>query len=317
MKELFLKSLTRLALEHTLKELGDRSKYLGASEIGQCPRKTILSKVAPSPADLETLLRFERGHMAEEIAAKALSAAGYTFERQVEVICDDLPIRGHLDFVFTNEARKTKAVLEVKSPGHTPATPYGSWEEQLYLQMGLLARAYPEYRVEKGAILVLNLNDGEVELFNGYSHQEEVFAGLMEKARRIWDEYQSFLHEGVELTTEASPLCGYCEYFDDCPRFAAEEVPELDAAVQELLDLQEREKAIKKKIDLQKKKLFEIASRREAPFKAGGAVIRVASRSRKIVDLQAFKKFLEEQGRSPDEFQEERTYSFLEIKKTV
>ena len=46
-------------------ELGDRTEYVGASDVGQCPRKVILSKTQPLPHDLQTLIRFERGNLVE------------------------------------------------------------------------------------------------------------------------------------------------------------------------------------------------------------------------------------------------------------
>ena len=38
-------ALQQLAIQQTEETLGDRSTYLGASDIGACPRKTILRKL--------------------------------------------------------------------------------------------------------------------------------------------------------------------------------------------------------------------------------------------------------------------------------
>ena len=175
-------ALQQLAVQQTVETLGDRTTYLGASDILACPRKTILAKLQPPEADLVTLLRFRRGHMAEDIVAAAFTAAGFTnFRRQVEVRHrGDVPIMAHIDFVFTSKVRKTMAVLEVKSPETIPTEPYGSWETQLYLQMGLLAAAYPDYTVEKGAILAVNFGSSGMALFNGYTPQATIFDGLIE-----------------------------------------------------------------------------------------------------------------------------------------
>ena len=194
-------ALQQLALQHTVEMLGDRSTYLGASDIGACPRKTILSKLKTPEADLVTLLRFRRGHMAEDIVAAAFTAAGFTnFKRQVEVrYSGDVPVMAHLDFVFISEARKTMAVLEVKSPETIPEHPYGSWETQLYLQMGLLANCYPDYTVEKGAILAVNFGEQGMQLFNGYTPQTLIYEGLMDRASTIWNAYQQYA-AGVPIT---------------------------------------------------------------------------------------------------------------------
>ena len=102
MKTLLLTSLQALSKQHTLTTLGDRSSYLGASDIGTCPRKVIFERLQPGEHDLATLLRFQRGHMAEDIVANAMTAAGYdNFDRQVEVIAScTTPIKVHIDFVF-------------------------------------------------------------------------------------------------------------------------------------------------------------------------------------------------------------------------
>lgn len=121
-------ALQKLAHQHSVETLGDRSTYLGASDIGACPRKTILAKLNTPAADLVSLLRFRRGHMAEDIVAAAFTTAGFTnFRRQVEVrYPGDVPVMAHIDFVFISEARKAMAVLEVKSPESMPDCPYGS-----------------------------------------------------------------------------------------------------------------------------------------------------------------------------------------------
>ncbi len=118
------KSLQQLAHQHTERTLGDRSTYLGASDVAGCPRRVILDKLNPPVHDLATLLRFQRGHMAEDIIAEAFAAAGYTnFQRQVEVFPNsNSPITAHLDFVFTSERNSLKSILEVKSSTNAEKT---------------------------------------------------------------------------------------------------------------------------------------------------------------------------------------------------
>src|SRR5512145_267284 len=94
-------ALQQLAIQQTEETLGDRSTYLGASDIGACPRKTILRKLHTPEADLVTLLRQRRGHMAEEVVAAAFMIAGFSnFQRQTEVRhAGAVPVMAHLDFV--------------------------------------------------------------------------------------------------------------------------------------------------------------------------------------------------------------------------
>ena len=318
-----LTSLRKLAEQHTIETLGDRREYLGASDIGYCPRKVILEKIHPGEHDLATLLRFQRGHMAEDIIARAFTAAGYSnFEQQVEIVLPgDVPIKAHIDFVFTSRINKIKSILEIKSTSRIPDGPYSSWESQLYIQMGALARQYPEYSI-KGAVLTLDLAHGEMAFFNGYEPRETIFNGLMERAGTIWSHYQAMLRgndlvrEGVELEmkTEVSPLCGFCDHIATCPRFETEDVPELENVVEALQELQAREKNMQGEIKKIKTHLLAVVEQK-GPIKAGGCLLRKATRSRKYLDMDRLEAFLAESGAVIDEYQEDRPFSFLEIRK--
>ena len=305
--------LRKLANQHTCETLGDRTTYLGASEVGQCPRKTILSKLHPAEHNLDTLLRFRRGHYAEDVVAEALTAMGWDFERQTEIN------RGknvaHIDFVFTSEASKSKSVLEIKSTEKIPQTPYSSWETQLYLQMGLLAGVYPDYSV-RGAILVVPLGGG-ARLFDGYTPDSNLTEGLLTRATGIWTDYQRVANgEDVDLTTEFSPLCGFCEHISTCPKFAADEVDELKETVEELVALQARQKELADQIDARKAELQAIASQRGA-VKVADVYLREVTRNRKVFDMARLGEFLSGHGCSVEDFQDNRPYSFLEIKKAA
>ncbi|HHL33866.1 MAG TPA: hypothetical protein ENJ30_05820 [Desulfobulbaceae bacterium] len=312
-----LTGLRKVSEQHTTETLGDRSRYLGASDVGYCPRKVILEKINPSEHDLKTLIRFQRGHMAEDIVANAFIAAGYTnFERQVEVdiSSNDVPIMVHIDFVFTSQTHKIKSILEIKSTGRIPDGPYSSWESQLYIQMGALAQKYPDYSI-KGAVLTLDLNEGDVAFFNGYEPQKGIFTGLLERAGTIWSDYQAQLHgENPELETEVSPLCGFCDHIMTCPQFEAEEVPQLAGIVNELQELQTQEKVLKDRIKPYKKKLLTIVERK-GPIKTQNRILRKANRCRKYFDMDRLENFLTENGATIEEYQENRSFSFLEIKK--
>ena len=312
-----LTSLRKLALQHTTETLGDRRGYLGASDIGYCPRKVILEKIHPSEHDLATLLRFQRGHMAEDIIARAFTAAGYSnYEQQVEIVLPgDVPLKAHIDFVFTSKTHKIKSILEIKSTSRIPDGPYSSWESQLYIQMGALAEQHPDYTI-KGAVLTLDLANGEVAFFNGYEPQEMIFNGLMERAGTIWSDYQAMLHEEeIDPKTEVSPLCGFCDHIATCPRFETEDVPQLAGVVEALQDLQLRDKSLQGEIKKIKKHLLAVVERK-GPIKSGGCLLKKAIRSRKYLNMDRLEAFLAESGTVLDEYQEDRPFSFLEIRKT-
>jgi len=313
-KTTLLTNLQKLAKQHTEETLGDRSNYLGASDIGNCPRKVIFEKINPSEHDLATLLRFERGHMTEDIIAKVFTAAGYNFERQVEIIVNsDTPIKVHIDFVFTDSVKKIKSVLEVKST-RIPDEPYGSWESQLYLQMGALTEKFPDYTI-RGAFIALDLQDGDAGFFNSYTPNKTLFDGLVKRAGNIWSDYQTIRNgEEIELKTEGSPLCGFCNHIESCPRFEADEIPELAEDVNKLQSLQKEEKLLKGKISPHKSKLYQIVQKKGS-VKSAGCILRKATRSRKHTDFEQLEAFLADHGSSLSEFQENRPFSFLEIKK--
>lgn len=312
-------ALQQLATQQTKETLGDRASYLGASDIGTCPRKTILNKCNAPKADLVTLLRYRRGHMAEEVVAAAFAVAGFTnFQRQVEARhAGDLPVMAHLDFVFISEARKTMAVLEVKSPETIPEHPYGSWETQLYLQLGLLAESYPNYTVEKGAILAVNFGDQGMRLFDGYTPQTTIYHGLIDRANTIWGQYQQYRTNNLAIPSmEAGPLCGYCPFLLDCPKFEAEEVRELTESVEILMELQHQQRDLETEISMRKSDLLAIVDQR-GPLKAHGHLLRKAVRTRKVLDTDRLGEFLQGYDHSLADFQKSSCYSFLEIKKAA
>jgi len=316
MQTTLLTSLRKLARQHTEDTLGDRRDYLGASDVGYCPRKVILEKIQPGEHDLATLLRFQRGHMAEDIIAMAFTAAGYTnFERQVEVVMEgDVPLKAHIDFVFTSTIHKIKSILEIKSTSNIPEGPYSSWESQLYIQMGALANQYPDYTI-RGAVLALDLADGEVGFFNGYIPQKTIFHGLMERAGSIWSDYQALLQgEERNLSTEVSPLCGFCSHLTTCPKFAAVEVPQLAGSVKSLQEMQAREKGVQAEIKHLKKQLLAVVEQK-GPITSGGCLLKKATRTRKYLDTDRLQAFLAENGIPLGEYQEDRSFSFLEIRK--
>jgi CRISPR-associated exonuclease Cas4 len=313
-KNTLLSGLQKFANQHTLTTLGDRNSYLGASDIGYCPRKVILDRLHPAEHDLATLLRFQRGHMAEDIVANAMTAAGYTnFDRQVEAIAGgNTPIRCHIDFVFN--APNLKAVLEVKSVSGIPNGPYSSWESQLYMQMGALKEKYPNHQI-KGAVLAIDLGSGDIGFFNGYAPDEILYKGLKDRAASIWTDYQfMMLGHPKNPPTEPSPLCGYCNNLPTCPRFAAKEVPDLEDCVTELRSLLEQGKVLSKQIEPMKARLLSIVSQAGHAIKVNNTILSKAVRSRQHTDIGRLTAFLAEMGHSMEEFQESSSYSFLDIK---
>jgi len=188
--------------------LGDRSLYVGASDIAGCPRKAGLGKQQPPNHDIKTLLRFARGHVAQSMYAEFFRAGGANFEEEVEVRHPEIPeILCHIDFLFhTNSEKKRLHVVEMKSTSGIPDEPHSSWIDQLHVQMGLLKLNHKDDVEIGGSILVVDLNAGEYREFNGYNPNELVFNHLLEKGAHIF----SAMTGECEPKTETSFLCGYC-----------------------------------------------------------------------------------------------------------
>jgi len=159
-----LRLLTRGLLAHseqkTASELGDRSQYIGMSDIGkgmECMRAAVAGKLGMSaipaatdvdghvPEEMARVLGrqiiLQRGHWQEYGIEKALSATGVKLVPQLEISIEHhgVPVKAHLDFTLVwGGQRPAVRILELKSNERIPETLYPSYEAQLYGQVGLL-----------------------------------------------------------------------------------------------------------------------------------------------------------------------------------
>jgi hypothetical protein len=137
--------------QHTILNLGDRSQYLGVSDLAlglTCPRAVVAAKLAGEQAapSLETLLKLRRGHWLEYGFEEALVAVRRKYIPQLRVSLrhENVTIKGHLDFVIPDEDGKGLTVLELKSTAKLPEAVYPNHEAQLYGQLGLLSRLWSQ-----------------------------------------------------------------------------------------------------------------------------------------------------------------------------
>jgi CRISPR/Cas system-associated exonuclease Cas4 (RecB family) len=203
-------------------DLGDRSTYVGSSDVAGCPRKAVLSKIDPPDQELSTLIRFSRGHLAEQLIISAIQDTPYKWEYQKEVVHRDQPFKAHIDFVFNG--KNILMILEVKTVSSIPSTAYESWIQQIHFQMGLLQEQYPKKHV-RGSVLAIDLNDGKIKLYNDFEYNSMLYEGLLQKASHIW---QCTRDIEVEPKTQTSPLCAWCLYRPGCPAYDHNvEIPEL------------------------------------------------------------------------------------------
>ncbi len=152
----------------TAQTLGDRSTYVGLSDVGRavtCLRAAVASKLNGKPVDpdridhwlqngagssiMEALRRqivLQRGHWLEAGLESAFCANGAQVISQLEIITPGpVPLRAHVDFTFIrNKPRPAIRVLELKSTEHLPQILYPGYEAQLYGQISLLSRFWSQ-----------------------------------------------------------------------------------------------------------------------------------------------------------------------------
>lgn len=220
------------ALNHNKSaELGDRSQYIGSSDVAGCARKVYLQKKQPITPSFSTMLKFSRGHAAEILIENIFNAAGvaHLYDTQVELEHPFYPLKAHVDFLFHADLDGTPEhhIIEVKSVSDIPDEPYPQWIDQLSFQLGLLHIKYPKEKLG-GSILAIDLNAGKVHQFNGFSYNDAVFNYLSCRALYLLD----CLDEKDEARPSASHTCSYCSYRTDCPAMTLPKVqlpPEIEA----------------------------------------------------------------------------------------
>lgn len=177
--ELIRAGLAQHSARMTVQSLGNRSEYIGMSDIGAyltCPRIAILNRLHPSKREesLSRLLTLNRGHWFEDGIASILKELNIPHIRQLEIGIDHsfVEFKAHLDFVLISmNPKPTVRILEIKSCRELPENLYASYEIQVYGQVGLLCRHWdgPDF----------SLTD---------EHGEFQFGGLTfpEVAHRLW-----------------------------------------------------------------------------------------------------------------------------------
>ena len=165
----------------TADELGDRSRYVGLSDIGkgaECLRAAVAGKVygcQHSSADkvmdwyrvgefekimevLRKQLTLQRGHWFEAGVEKSFEANKAKFFTQLEIDAgfDGVPVLAHLDFVLV--AKGAVRILELKSMANLPEHLYTAYLTQVYGQLGFLVKCWdqPRFSIRDGTGQVLH-----------------------------------------------------------------------------------------------------------------------------------------------------------------
>ena len=146
--------------QHAKAMLGDRSAYIGMSDIGRyaaCPRAALAEKLLAPEQALDRLLPLQRGHWFEDGVGQCLAGLGLHMLPQLEIrhTFQGTPIRVHLDFTLVwTQPMPAVRILEIKSMGQIPDRPYDAHELQVQGQTALLSELWNEpvftYRNENG-----------------------------------------------------------------------------------------------------------------------------------------------------------------------
>ena len=240
LRALIRQGLQAVAHKDTLAHLGDRSSYIGMSDIGQhweCPRAALARKVLPTTNSLERLLTLQRGHWFESGVGQALASLGLHVLPQLEINWQHqgVPIKAHLDFVLVWGAPVNAIrILEVKSTDKLPASPHDSHLLQLHGQIGLLAQAWDKpvfsLRAEDGTLLhekmtfpqlcraqlvlqlpkqaeklsieawLLCLSMKDVTTFGPYSFNQAMLDTALDHATQLWGDLTAYRAGNVSIS---------------------------------------------------------------------------------------------------------------------
>ena len=160
------KGLLTQSAKSTASQLGDRTTYIGMSDIGkgaECLRAAVANKLGGLKQPLANELnrwfeeqRFDdirqilnkqltlqRGHWFEGGIVRAFQANGAKLFTQLEIdtVVEGVPVKAHLDMVLAwGSPRPVVRILELKSTENIPENLYAAYEVQLYGQLGFLSQ---------------------------------------------------------------------------------------------------------------------------------------------------------------------------------
>ena len=315
--------------QRTTSELGDRSQYIGMSDIAKatdCLRAAVARKIPKTPSRPPALtkeLRLQRGHWFEQGVADAFAVTGRPFLQQLEIRIQHqgVPIQAHLDFVFVEQRNGKPAqihVIECKSCENIPETAYASHEMQVYGQIGLLhsfwnkpcfslptkavgSKQQPvtfpvlakevlglvlpknsEERFITGCILCVSMSDAKA--FGPYSPNRLMLNACLSLGESIWQGMVAVRSGKANLNDLPTakghhPLCDYCEWNNDCPRFDGIAATDIEDDLHHLLTLKKQKDRICKEIQEEENRLKHLC---RARLPQGGWLSAEANRVRLV-----------------------------------
>jgi CRISPR-associated exonuclease Cas4 len=241
-KEFFEKNLRSALEKETENNLGDRSLYIGASDISGCLRSAYFNKISPVELPIEKLLIFERGHNTELIVEKMMGNVPY--KREVEFTSSDYPypIKVHIDFLKYDTKRKEATIIEVKSQNNDNFNVYQSYLLQVNLQWLVAEKELEKkgWKIKGAFIVIINNNSGKYEIIE-VKKDENLQKLALEKAKKL----REALIKGEAPEGEEQLYCSQCPYRSSCPTFCKGAVNQ-DILIDDVKNILELENQIKK-----------------------------------------------------------------------
>lgn len=248
--EFVAKNLPKALKKASLQSLGDRASYVGSSDISSCLRKTYLDKTSENDYDLTTLIRFQRGHIAEGIVKVMLDGLNPISQLELNSSYEGATLKAHIDFALEN--KDEIVIVEVKSVSTTVSEPYLSWNLQVQYQMAMLAKS--KSKNIRAFVVAINVNTGWFKSFE-IERNEALTQIAFEKAKKL----SLALQSRVEPEAEIQLFCGVCPYKATCPlmlKGANELNGELLSVAQSLILLNAKKKELESELD-EKKAILE------------------------------------------------------------
>jgi len=251
--EFVAKNLPKALKKATFENLGNRSEYVGGSDIGGCLRKSYLDKKVDVEYDLATLIRFQRGHIAEGIVKSMLDGLNPTKQLEVKMRTNGIALKAHIDFSLEN--KDEIVIIEAKSVNSSVDEPFLSWILQVQYQMFML-RSTTNKNV-RAYIVAINLNTGWFKSF-----EIERNKNLTQIAIDNAETLAKALKENKEPQAKEQLYCLTCPHKATCPLMnkGINEEKALQGDLLEvgkkLIELNAKKKELEKELD-EKKTIIE------------------------------------------------------------
>ena len=205
-------------------KLGDRSQYIGASEIGSCLRRVVLSKLNPEPFDLASMGRMIAGKAMENEVVQLVRITlngrlRNTGRVQLDLCHPTLPFHAHPDgrIIGGFDGLDGDGVLEVKTASASTFKRFQSdglpqnYQDQVQAQMGLAGLTWALL------VLVSRENLAEMTTFT-IRFDPEHYAELEVRATKAANALKNNIQNDLPGEPERG-FCHTCPYSGNCALF--------------------------------------------------------------------------------------------------